>query len=255
MLKALRDLRQIWDSGECRPEGGASFPTPALVVLPEEKTETGTDVAVCSEFAGEISGMIRSVRNALLDDLDFYDQEDLYRRMGTAANGAIRDGKGCREILERILSEAEVVYDEWNRYLYFAYDELMAEDVMHTVCPTAKRFGRASADGYDIRLDAEGHLTAAPDPEQSVEGVLWLLTQQELYLLEAYKNGTEDRFVKRSVILTSSDELLSAHTYLSLNLPEQPVHPDGQFRTALEAAGTAALSGAYVSRMIRLEQC
>ena len=38
MLKALRDLRQIWDSGEWRPEGGAWFPTPGLVVLPEEKT-------------------------------------------------------------------------------------------------------------------------------------------------------------------------------------------------------------------------
>ena len=254
MLKALQELRRKWDGGEWRPQDGEWFPTPGLTVLREGQAGSGTDVVVCSEYAEEISAMVRSVRNALLDDLDFYDQEDLYRRMGTAANSEIREGKELREILDRVLAEAEQVYDEWNRYLFFAYDELMAESVMRAVCPTAKRFGKAAADGYDIRLDALGHLTAVPDSELLVEGILWLLTQQELYLMEAYKNGTEDRFIKRSVIVTAGDELLSAHTYLSRNVKDRPKQPDIQYYDALKTARKESLSEPYINRMVRLEQ-
>ena len=117
-----------------------------------------------------------------------------------------------------------------------------------------EQYGKAAADGYDIRLDAAGHLTAVPDSELFTEGVLWLLTQQELYLLEEYKNGTEDRFVKRSVIVTAGDELLSAHTYLSRNVKDRPDRPDGQYYDALEAAREASLSEPYISRMVRLEE-
>ncbi|MBR5804898.1 MAG: gamma-glutamylcyclotransferase [Clostridia bacterium] len=254
MLKALQELRRIWDAEEWHPQSGGWFPTPGLIVSREDREGCGTEVTVCSEHAEEIGAMIRAVRNALLDDLDFYDQEDLYRRMGTAANRAIREGKECREILDCVLAEAEEVYDEWSRYLFFAYDELMGESVMRTVCPTAKRYGKAAADGYDIRLDAAGHLTAVPDSELFTEGVLWLLTQQELYLMEEYKNGTEDRFVKRSVIVTAGDELLSAHTYLSRNVKDRPDRPDGQYYDALEAAREASLSEPYISRMVHLEQ-
>ena len=258
MLKALQELRRIWNEGKWRPEDGNWFPTPGLVVLEEEpdrKAEVnGADVTVCSEFAKEIGGMIRSVRNALLDDLDFYDQEDLYRRMGNAANRAIQNGKECREILEHILTEAEQVYDEWNRYLYFAYDELMGRTSMLAACPTAKIYGNASADGYDIGLDKEGHLTVVPDSFRTVEGVLWLLTQQELYMLETYKNGKDDRFIKRSVIVTTGEDLVSAQTYLSGGRPEKTVQPDGLFRKAVEAARKASLSETYISRLAGLEQ-
>ena len=253
MLEALRELRRKWDSGEWQPEEGGWFPTPGLTVSGEE-AEPGEDVAVCSCYADEISGMVRSVRNALLDDLDFYDQEDLYRRMGTAANAAIREGKECREILDRMLTEAEEVYDGWSRYLFFAYDELMAEDVIRSVCPTAKIHGRAVADGYDVRLDAEGHLTVVPDSFCSVEGVLWLLTQQEMCSLETYKNGTEDRFLKRAVLVTAAEDLLSAQTYLSAIRRGKPAKPDGQFRIAAEAARKAALSADYIRRLVCLEQ-
>lgn len=258
MLEALKELRRIWNEGKWYPEGGNWFPTPGLVLLEGEtgqgSEEKGTEVTVRSEYTKEIGGMIRSVRNALLDDLDFYDQEDLYRRMGKAAKGAILDGKGCREILEDILTEAEEVYDEWNRYLYFAYDELMGDAGMRAVCLTAKFYGNASAEGYDIGLDTEGHLTVVPDSFCTVEGVLWLLTQQELNLLEIYKNGKEDRFIKRSVIMTAGEDLVSAQTYLSKGRSEKPVQPDGYFRKAVEAAREASLSETYTTRLAGLEQ-
>ena len=125
---------------------------------------------------------------------------------------------------------------------------------MRAACPTAKIYGNASAEGYDIGLDTEGHLTIVPDSFCTVEGVLWLLTQQELYLLEIYKNGKEDRFLKRSVIVTTGEELVSAQTYLSGSRPEKPVQPDGLFRKAEEAAREASLSETYIARLAALEQ-
>ena len=253
MLQALQKLRSDWEAGIWEKKDGDWFPTPGLTVLepdaPEEG-ETGT-VTVRSRNAEQIRGMVRAVRNALLDDLDYYDQEELYRRMGEAANRAAADsGDGnCREILESVLAAAEDVYDDWNRYLVFLFGEEMDETFLREICPTAKRYGTGTADGFRITLDAAGHLTALPDSEESVEGILYMLTQQEMIALDMHENGTEDRFRKRTLVVESGGDLLSAQTFLSV-LPEgdRPV-PDAGYEKACRAAERAGMSEAYLKKM------
>lgn len=71
--------------------------------------------------------------------------------------------------------------------LYFAYGMNTNPQEMAYRCPTSEAIGRAVLPGY--RFEFKTHATIVPSPGESVEGVLWQITdydEQMLDILEGY---------------------------------------------------------------------
>jgi len=81
--------------------------------------------------------------------------------------------------------------------LYFAYGMNTNQDQMAVRCPTAVPLGRAILPGY--RFEFKSFATIVPSPSDSVEGVLWTITdsdEQALDMLEGYPEFYSKRHVK-----------------------------------------------------------
>ena len=71
--------------------------------------------------------------------------------------------------------------------LYFAYGMNTNKEEMAYRCPNARAMGRAILSGY--RLEFKSFATIVPNPKESVEGVLWTITDSDesaLDMLEGY---------------------------------------------------------------------
>jgi gamma-glutamylcyclotransferase (GGCT)/AIG2-like uncharacterized protein YtfP len=71
--------------------------------------------------------------------------------------------------------------------LYFAYGMNTNKDEMAYRCPTAIPMGRAILPGY--RFEFKSFATIVPSPKETVEGVLWTITDTDeaaLDILEGY---------------------------------------------------------------------
>ena len=81
--------------------------------------------------------------------------------------------------------------------LYFAYGMNTNRNEMAVRCPTAVPLGRAILPGY--RFEFKSFATIVPSPGDSVEGVLWTITdrdEQALDVLEGYPEFYGKRHVK-----------------------------------------------------------
>jgi gamma-glutamylcyclotransferase (GGCT)/AIG2-like uncharacterized protein YtfP len=81
--------------------------------------------------------------------------------------------------------------------LYFAYGMNTNRDEMAYRCPTAVPMGKAILQGY--RFEFKSFATIVPSPGESVEGVLWTITdrdEQALDVLEGYPEFYDKRHVK-----------------------------------------------------------
>ena len=81
--------------------------------------------------------------------------------------------------------------------LYFAYGMNTNRDEMAYRCPTAVPMGKAILQGY--RFEFKSFATIVPSPGESVEGVLWTITDSDeaaLDILEGYPEFYDKRHVK-----------------------------------------------------------
>ena len=83
--------------------------------------------------------------------------------------------------------------------LYFAYGMNTNRDEMAYRCPTAVPMGKAVLHGY--RFEFKSFATIVPSPGDSVEGVLWTITETDesaLDILEGYPDFYDKKHVKVS---------------------------------------------------------
>ena len=81
--------------------------------------------------------------------------------------------------------------------LYFAYGMNTNKEEMAYRCPGARALGKAILPGY--RFEFKSFATIVPSPEESVEGVLWTITETDesaLDILEGYPEFYDKRHVK-----------------------------------------------------------
>jgi gamma-glutamylcyclotransferase len=80
--------------------------------------------------------------------------------------------------------------------LYFAYGMNTNRDEMAYRCPSAVALGRAVLPGY--RFEFKSFATIVPSPKDSVEGVLWTITEADESALDMLE-GYPEFYDKRSV--------------------------------------------------------
>ena len=122
--------------------------------------------------------------------------------------------------------------------LYFAYGMNTNQEEMAYRCPTAVALGKAVLPGY--RFEFKSFATIVPSPGNSVEGVLWTITDADemaLDMLEGYPEFYDKKHVK---VEQGIDYI--AMTYI-MNPREKGYAPsDGYYRMVSEGYQSFGLS-------------
>jgi len=122
--------------------------------------------------------------------------------------------------------------------LYFAYGMNTNPEEMAYRCPRAVALGKATLPGY--RLEFKSFATIVPSPGESVEGVLWTITDSDesaLDILEGYPEFYDKKHVK---VQQGIDYI--AMTYI-MNPREKGYAPsDGYYSMVSEGYQTFGLS-------------
>lgn len=95
--------------------------------------------------------------------------------------------------------------------LYFAYGMNTNRDEMAYRCPGAVAIGRAVLFGY--RLEFKSFATIVPNPKESVEGVIWTITQSDESALDMLE-GYPEFYDKKNVSVEHDNQSYIAMTYI-----------------------------------------
>ena len=95
--------------------------------------------------------------------------------------------------------------------LYFAYGMNTNQEEMALRCPGAVALGFAILLGY--RFEFKSFATILPNPGESVEGVLWTITEADELALDMLE-GYPEFYDKKTVSVDHKDQLYIAMTYI-----------------------------------------
>jgi gamma-glutamylcyclotransferase (GGCT)/AIG2-like uncharacterized protein YtfP len=95
--------------------------------------------------------------------------------------------------------------------LYFAYGMNTNKEEMAYRCPRARAVGRAVLPGY--RLEFKSFATIVPNPKESVEGVLWTITDTDESALDILE-GYPEFYDKKTVSVEYNNQSYIAMTYI-----------------------------------------
>ena len=123
--------------------------------------------------------------------------------------------------------------------LYFAYGMNTNKEEMAYRCPGARALGKAVLPGY--RFEFKSFATIVPSPKESVEGVLWTITQSDESALDMLE-GYPEFYDKKSVSVEHDNQSYIAMTYI-MGPREQGYAPsDGYYSMVSEGYQTFGLS-------------
>ena len=95
--------------------------------------------------------------------------------------------------------------------LYFAYGMNTNQEEMAYRCPSAVPMGRAILPGY--RLEFKSFATIVSDPKETVEGVLWTITELDESALDVLE-GYPEFYDKKTVSVEHDNQSYIAMTYI-----------------------------------------
>lgn len=102
------------------------------------------------------------------------------------------------------------------KHFYFAYGSNIDMDQMDRRCPDCNLIETAKLEGYRFDIDAVGFATIVRDESQVVYGVLWEISDNDLYRLDRYEGVATGCYQHESidVELTNGDKQ-TALVYIS----------------------------------------
>jgi gamma-glutamylcyclotransferase (GGCT)/AIG2-like uncharacterized protein YtfP len=95
--------------------------------------------------------------------------------------------------------------------LYFAYGMNTNQEEMAYRCPRARALGKAILPSY--RLEFKSFATIVPSPKESVEGVLWTITELDESALDVLE-GYPEFYDKKTVLVEYNNQSYIAMTYI-----------------------------------------
>ena len=123
--------------------------------------------------------------------------------------------------------------------LYFAYGMNTNREEMAYRCPSAVPLGRAVLPGY--RFEFKSFATIVPNSKESVEGVLWTITETDESALDMLE-GYPEFYDKKTVSVEHNEQSYIAMTYI-MNPREKGYAPsDGYYSMVSEGYQTFGLS-------------
>ena len=109
--------------------------------------------------------------------------------------------------------------------LYFAYGMNTNRDEMAGRCPNARALGKALLPDY--RFEFKSFATIVPSPKETVEGVLWTITETDESALDILE-GYPEFYDKKTVSVEHNGQSYIAMTYI-MGLREQGYAPSNSY--------------------------
>ena len=88
---------------------------------------------------------------------------------------------------------------------YFAYGANLDADAMQRRCPGAEMLVPATLPEHRLVAMQEGWLSVQPDPDQTVEGLLWRLETTHLQALDLYEEVPDGVYTHRHAMIHPID--------------------------------------------------
>ena len=123
--------------------------------------------------------------------------------------------------------------------LYFAYGMNTNKEEMAYRCPTAVALGRAVLLGY--RLEFKSFATIVPSSKETVEGVLWTITDSDESALDMLE-GYPEFYDKKTVSVEHDNQSYIAMTYIMGPREQGHAPSDGYYSMVSEGYQTFGLS-------------
>jgi gamma-glutamylcyclotransferase len=123
--------------------------------------------------------------------------------------------------------------------LYFAYGMNTNKEEMAYRCPNARAIGRAILPGY--RLEFKSFATIVPNPKESVEGVLWAITDSDESALDILE-GYPEFYDKKTVSVEHDNQSYIAMTYIMGPREQGHAPSDGYYSMVSEGYQSFGLS-------------
>ena len=115
--------------------------------------------------------------------------------------------------------------------LYFAYGMNTNRDEMAYRCPGAVPLGKAILPGY--RLEFKSFATIVPSPKETVEGVLWTITDGDESALDMLE-GYPEFYDKKTVSVEHDNQSYIAMTYIMCPREQGHAPSDGYYSMVSE---------------------
>ena len=123
--------------------------------------------------------------------------------------------------------------------LYFAYGMNTNKEEMAYRCPRARPLGRAILLGY--RLEFKSFATIVPNPKESVEGVLWTITDTDESALDMLE-GYPEFYDKKTASVEHDNQSYIAMTYIMGPREQGRAPSDGYYSMVSEGYQTFGLN-------------
>ena len=123
--------------------------------------------------------------------------------------------------------------------LYFAYGMNTNKEEMAYRCPGARALGRAVLPGY--RFEFKSFATIVPGPTETVEGVLWTITDTDESALDMLE-GYPEFYDKKTVSIEHDGQSYIAMTYIMGPREQCHAPSDGYYSMVSEGYQTFGLS-------------
>jgi len=123
--------------------------------------------------------------------------------------------------------------------LYFAYGMNTNQEEMSYRCPGAVSIGKSILPGY--RLEFKSFATIVPSPKESVEGVLWTITDTDESALDVLE-GYPEFYDKKTVSVEHDNQSYIAMTYIMGSREQGRAPSDGYYSMVSEGYQSFGLS-------------
>ena len=134
--------------------------------------------------------------------------------------------------------------------VYFAYGSNMSLSQMARRCPGAVCRGNASLAGYDFLINCRGFGTIIPDPQATVHGLLWTLTDPDIASLDVYEGIAVGHYRKEHLAANFGGEEVVAMIYIATD-PSPGVPESAYIERIVEAATARGFPADYVRRLAK----
>lgn len=193
----------------------------ADVIVCKEKLDIETNkIMVISNFAIEISTLIFELKDLFKEQLDYLNKYEFYGRIAIAANRFIAKNGDSIGVLEAMIEEAINIDREWGGLCYFAYGSNMDKEQMADRCPGAAPVCKVEIPDYKFALDCSGAATIVKDLGSRVQGVLWIISEQDEKVLDRYEGVGKCCYKKETLAVETkidgNPRNVNALVYISL---------------------------------------
>lgn len=141
-----------------------------------------------------------------------------------------------------------------NCHFYFAYADNMNENIVRGICPGISFEGIGELKKHRFTFDANSRPSIIADENNSIWGVVWYLSNKDIYLLDKKESKGSGEF-KRIIVEVTVEKIkpVQAFIYLTDTYGEPSINTS-LLDLVIDQAIYWALPGDYIAYLKKLKQ-